>query len=133
MRAGHVDRPVTLRSGAGPVPGLEGAPLRSRDRARRPANIDHHRVSLDDPMQSPIAGQALHGLARDRHPAAELRGHLAELALETFDGGVDADVGPGSIAPRQPAFVHGLLGHLDQGIGPPLLGRPVVGGAERVG
>src|SRR3989449_2199524 len=31
------------------------------------------------------------------------------------------------------ALVHGVLGHLDQGIGPTLLGRPVVGGAERIG
>jgi len=31
------------------------------------------------------------------------------------------------------ALVHGVLRHLDQGIGPTLLGRPVVGGAERIG
>src|SRR5437899_7059807 len=31
------------------------------------------------------------------------------------------------------ALVHGVLGHLDQGIGPTLLGRPVVGGAEGIG
>jgi len=30
-------------------------------------------------------------------------------------------------------LVHGVLRHLDQGIGPTLLGRPVVGGAERIG
>src|SRR6266576_995021 len=133
MGTGHVDRPVALWSGAGAVPRLEDSPLRGRDRARRPPDIDHHRVSLDHAMQGAIAGQALHRLARDRHPVAQLRGHPAELALEALDGGVDADVRPRAIAPRQPALVHGVLGHLDQGIRPALLGRASVIRAQRVG
>ena len=77
-------------------------------------------------MQGPVAGQPLHRLARDRRPFLELGGRRAQLALQAFDRGVDAEVGPHAMARRQPTLVHGLLGQLDHGIRPPLLGRPPV-------
>src|SRR5439155_7462667 len=67
MGTGPVDRPVTPGRRAVAMPSLEGPPLRRRDRPRRPAHIDHHRVRLEDPAQGAVAGQPLHGLARDRH------------------------------------------------------------------
>ena len=107
------------------MPCLEGSPLRRRDRPRRPADVDHHRVRLEDPAQGAVAGQPLHSLARDRHSVIKL-GSLhqarAQLALQGFDAGVDVDVGPDPVAPGQRALVEGVVDDLDQGVGPALLG-----------
>src|SRR5438132_6383950 len=51
MRAGPVDRPVAAWGCTAAVPSLEGSPLRRRDRPRRPADIDHNRVRLENPTQ----------------------------------------------------------------------------------
>src|SRR5207247_11026183 len=73
---------------------------------------------------------ALHGLARDRQSVLQLRSWRAELTLQTFDRGVDGDVRPHAVAPGQRALVHGVVGDLDQGVRAPLLGCPLVAGAD---
>ena len=129
MRAGPVDRPVAARRRAGPVPSLQRSPLRGRDRPRCSSDVHYYRVRLQDPGQSSIAGQALHGLARDRHPRLQLGGGCTQLALQALDRGVDVDVGPGAVAPRHGARLEGVVGHLGQGIRPTLPGSSRVIGA----
>ena len=72
MRSRVVDRPVAARPAASAVPCLEGSPLRRRDRSSRPSNVDDDRVGLQDPAQGSVAGQPLHGLARDGHATLQL-------------------------------------------------------------
>src|SRR5438876_541550 len=125
MGTGPIDRPVIPRRRAGAMPSFEGPPLRRRDRTCRPADIDHHRVRLEDPAQGAVAGQPLHGLARDRRSVIKLgppHQARAQLALQGFDAGVDVDVGPDPVAPGQRALVEGVVDDLDQGVGAALLG-----------
>src|SRR5207302_6520573 len=72
MRVGHVHRPVAFRGRTGAVSCLKRSPLRWRDAARCSANVNDDRVSLENPVQGSVAGQALDGLARDRHSALQL-------------------------------------------------------------
>ena len=50
-------------------------------------------------------------------------------ALQPLDGGVDRDVRPGTVSPRQRAPVQRVMNHLAQGVSATLLGRPPIGGA----
>src|SRR5207253_8342151 len=47
MRAGPADRPVATGKPAGPVPGLEGSPLRRRDIRSGSADIHHPWLSME--------------------------------------------------------------------------------------
>src|SRR5437867_11866200 len=72
MGTGPVDRPVTPRRRAAAMPSLEGSPLRRRDRPCRPADVDHHRIRLEAPAQSAVAGQPPQRLATARYSVFNL-------------------------------------------------------------
>ena len=126
MRLRPARRPVASRPGAGLVPRLDRPPLRRLRRPLGSAHVDHHGVRLEHPVQDPVAGEALHGLARDRSPARQLRGRSPQLALQALDGGVDGDMGPRTVALRQPAAVEDVMRELGQRVRAPLLGSPGV-------
>src|SRR5713101_5601856 len=133
MRTRPVDGAVATRPAAAAVVGFERPVLSRRDGSRRPTDVDRQRVRFQDPGQGAVAGEALHGFARDRHPGLELRGGRPQLALQAFQGRGDGDVRADPMALGQLALVHGLVDDLGQGVGPALLGRPPVVLAETLG
>jgi hypothetical protein len=80
------------------------------------ANVDHHRIGAEqDSRQGAVAGHALDRLGRDRHRLQQ-PGRGAGQAAQGLQGGGDLDVGAAGA----------VLAELDQGIGPALVGQPVV-------
>src|SRR5713226_6164583 len=133
MRGRPVDRPVAARPAAAAVSGSQRPALGRRDGSRRPTDVDHHRVCFQDPAQGAVAGQPLHGLARDRHPRLQLRGRRTQLRLQAFYCRGHGDVRPDPVAAGQLALVHGVVDDLGQGVGAALLGRPAIVLTESLG